>query len=462
MILRRTFLGAAAAAAAAFPMAQRPILRITPGEPLFLLGEEALSDHWNIQRFPYSPQKLSSEPLIRLDRPWEGTGPYLYGSVLRDPADKLWKCWYTVFHADAYREKRAFPYRIAYATSRDGQQWHKPSLGLAEHGGSRENNLVSIGVRNNEAIDVCLAPPGSGSPARFLGLTLDRGVRLYTSDDGLRWQPHATDLIDPGHSDCHNSLVWDARRRRWLVYLRPPVYAGPSKRRIAVMESEDLKRWTRPETVVVPEENDTPELYSMPVFQRGNLFFGFLQIYDRRRESLEVELTYSADGQAWHRLPSRPVWLPVGPAGAFDSGMVTTADDIVLDGDRMLVYYGGWNGDHKSNTRTAGIGCAAAPLDRFIGWRASGPDPGFLLTRPCVAESESLFVNAAVNGRLAIAVCDDAGVPLPGFGYDDFREISGDSVRHRATWKKPLAELRGRTVRLRVRLTNGVFFAFES
>jgi hypothetical protein len=458
-MLRRTFLGAAGALALA---RTQPRPQLAAGEPVFLLGEEILEDQWNVERRISPPQRISPEPLIRKDRPWEGMGPYLYGSVLRDPSDNLWKCWYTVHNNEVYRARKPFPYRIAYAHSEDGLQWTKPALGLVEHGGNSENNLVSIGIRDAEAIDVCLAPEDSGAPARYLGLTLDGGIRLYLSDDGLRWKPHAVHVVEPKHSDCHNSLCWDRRHRRWLVHLRPPVFAGPghSKRRIAVMESPDLKTWTRPETVVIPDEQDPPEFYSMPVFQRGNLFFGFLQIYDRKRESLEIELTYSADAYRWHRLPGRPVYLGTGPEGSFDSGMVTTADDIVIDGDRMLVYYGGWNGNHKSNSRTAAISCVQSGRDRLIGWHSSGTSEGYLLTKPCVLDASKAFVNASAAG-LHISVCDEEGTPLPGFSFDDCRTMTGDALRYAVQWKRELASLRGRTVRFRVRIGNGAFYAFE-
>lgn len=462
MLNRRAFLGSVAVAAMARSAAPFPL---RTGEVVFLLGEEVLEDHWRIERRLSVPQRRSSEPLIRKDRPWEGMGPYIYGSVLRDAAEGRWKCWYTVFDLVRYRARNPFPYRIAYAVSEDGVSWTKAELGLVEDGGSRQNNLVEIGGRDAEAIDVLRAPASSNAPAPYLAMTLDRGVRLYLSDDGLRWKEHAVNPVEPQHSDCHNSLCWDARRRRWLAHIRPPVFAfggpGSNKRRIAVMESEDLRTWTRPVTVLAPDEQDPPEFYSMPVFQRGNLFFGFLQVYDRGRESLEIELTYSTDGYRWHRLPGRPLYLGTGPAGAFDSGMVTTADDIVIDGDRMFTYYGGWNGDHKSNDREGAIGRVESPRDRFIGWHAAADQEGFLLTRPCVLEASRLAVNADVQGSLAVAICDDQGVALPGFGFDDCAAVTGNRVSHPLAWKGDLRSLSGRTVRIRVRVREGAFYALE-
>lgn len=467
MIARRNFLWASGALVLPAPAQSSATAsgspRLTGDGPVFLLGDEILEDYWKLERRYFLPKRVSREPIIRKDRNWEGMGPYVYGSVLRDPQDGLWKCWYTVFDNETYKARKPFPYHIAYAFSKDGLKWEKPNLGLVEFGNSRENNLVQIGNRDAEAIDVCLAPRDSGAPAKFVGITLDRDVRLNVSDDGFRWRELRNEPVDASHSDCHNSICYDSRARRWLVFLRPPVFAGPGhdKRRIAVMESKDLLHWSRPETVVIPDEQDSPEFYSMPVFQRGNLFFGFLQIYDRKRESLEIELTYSSDGYRWHRVPGKPIYLGTGPAGSFDSGMVTTADDIVIDGDRTLIYYGGWNGDHRSSTREAGIGCATAPRDRLIGWHASA-DAGYLLTKPCTIESTKLFVNAEVRGALSIALCNERGAALKGYGFDDCQPISGDSLRHPVIWKSGLESMRGRTLRIRVRIRDGAFFALET
>jgi len=435
-------------------------IAIRAGEPVFLLAEDALEDHWKVRRRLVRPER-PAKPVIVKDRPWEGMGPYLYGSVLRDPADNLWKCWYTIHDPARYRARQPWAYRIGYATSADGREWVKPELGLVEHGGDRRNNLIPIGTRMSEAIDVCLAPPDSNAPARYLGVTLDRGIHLWLSDDGVRWWPHGPGEIEPRHSDTHNSLCWDPVRRRWLVHLRPPVHAGErAKRRIAVMESADLRTWSRPVTVLRPDESDPPEFYSMPVFRRGNLFFGLLHVYDRRRESIEVELAYSQDGHYWHRLPGHPVYLATGAAGAFDSRMVTTADEMVFDGDRMILYYGGWNGNHRSDTREAAIGAATGIRDRFIAWDAGTDEPGFLLTRVCTIEAGRLWVNAEVRGELRAAITDEEGTPIRGFDFAQCRPVSGDSTRHELAWREAAAgAVRGRLVRLRVQMRDASFYA---
>jgi hypothetical protein len=253
-----------------------------PGEPVFLLERSAVEDFWNVRRKLNPLVRSARNPIIRKDRDWEGHGPYLYGTVLYDAKDKLFKCWYTVAHEDAFRKNERGSYMTCYAVSRDGYAWRKPELGLVEWNGNKNNNFVQLGVKYNAPLTVVPIPDECGIRARYAGLYLDlSSVRLAYSDNGLVWREFEGNPIDPRESDAHNSLVYDPTRRNWMVHMRPPLFAHFTKRRIAIMESPDLRTWTRPATVLLPDEEDLAEFYGMPVFRRGNLFFGLLQVYNR-------------------------------------------------------------------------------------------------------------------------------------------------------------------------------------
>ena len=92
--------------------------------------------------------KHPANPLFLEDKPWEKRFDNLYGNVIYDKENKLYKCWYSPFIVDhsakgmtlAEREK---PYKdppnremgICYAVSKDGITWIKPELGLIEFEG---------------------------------------------------------------------------------------------------------------------------------------------------------------------------------------------------------------------------------------------------------------------------------------------------------------------------------------
>jgi len=93
------------------------------------------------------------------------------------------------------------------------------------------------------------------------------GVCMAYSADGICWQPYAGNPVIKGESDATNCAFWDDSISKYAFYLRPQVYAGHWKRRIARAESVDLIKWSDVHVVLVPDELDPPELYGMPVFK---------------------------------------------------------------------------------------------------------------------------------------------------------------------------------------------------
>ena len=74
---------------------------------------------WFTQR---QGRKHPGNPLLVSDQPWEGWRVYVYGSVLYDEQEKLFKMWYV----SAYNREYGFGYVVCYATSEDGIRWQKP------------------------------------------------------------------------------------------------------------------------------------------------------------------------------------------------------------------------------------------------------------------------------------------------------------------------------------------------
>lgn len=440
-----------------------------PGEPVFLLEGSTLEDLWAVRRNVNSLVKSKRNPLVVMDRAWEGFGPMLFGSVLYDHEDRLFKMWYIVFHDFAFKHHLPGSYMACYATSKDGYAWHKPDLGLVEWKGSKRNNFVQLGRAIVSGIAVVKTPPGIGISKRYVAAYLDGpGVCISYSDDGINWVEDKCNPIEGSESDTQNSIVYDPAAQKWLVHLRPPVYAGPWKRRIALMESRDLQSWTRPETVLIPDEADPPEFYAMPVFRRGNLFFGFLRLYNDEAGTQVVELVFSPDGRHWDRVPPREHFLDRGSPGEFDYGMVSSANTPVIVDGEMRIYYGASRTFHnqQEGPGSYAIGLASISLDRFFGvTTTSSEQPGFILTRPLLSNGSSLFVNSKTlsdRGLIKVAVLDVAGEEIPGFGFDDCVPVKDDGFDNIVIWKggKRLAELPRRPLRLKFQLEMATFYAF--
>ena len=136
------------------------------GQPPFrrlFLDTMVVERSQGLERVFHAAVKHIGNPIIRRDRPWEGWGPYLYGTVLRH--DGKLKMWYQVIGKESAD--------VCYAESQDGLEWLKPRLGIVEYNGSKANNIVA-------ATDHCHIPSviqvrQPTSPSQTMGALRESG-----------------------------------------------------------------------------------------------------------------------------------------------------------------------------------------------------------------------------------------------------------------------------------------------
>ena len=69
----------------------------------------------------------------------------------------------------------------------------------------------------------------------------------------------------------------------------------------------------------------------------------------------------------------------------------------------------------------------------------------------------------ASEGLLRVRVSDENRKTIEGFGYDDCRTFTGDSVRHAVQWQsRSISELKGRVVRLEFYLQDADLYTFRA
>ena len=417
-----------------------------------------------LERVFHSAEKHPGNPVLRKDRPWEGTptrsGPYLYGTVMWD-GGRL-RMWYHCY---------AQGYVNCYAESTDGITWTKPSLGLIEYGGSTDNNLFLAGSETVEAPDVfrgggrCHNPSVIKRPweddaekryALFCYAQEYRHARVAFSPDGLRWTfvPETARKALFGSSDVLN-FFHDPYRDRYVCTLKSGNRRG---RAAGVATSRDGLTWEKPVAgpVFVADDldPDATQVYGMPVFPYQGLYIGIPWIYNSRwfkyggytdKRMYEVErgspctidaqLAWSWDLVNWTRAPQRKPLIPRGRPGEFDSDMIYTARAPVQMGEKLYFYYGGFNEPHNSTTYISHIGLATLRIDGFCSMRA-GADEGWFITRRerfCVPR---VTINARVRagGHVVAEVLDRDDRVIPGFSRDECRRFTGDSIAHQLAW----------------------------
>ncbi len=502
----------------------KPVIMKIGNRKQLLMDNYIVADIWNLERHLNKPKKYPGNPVIKFDREWEDynipgkrSGGPAASTIFYDNEDKIFKQWYSVFRVLNHQKPYLYTYWTCYATSKDGVHWEKPKLGVVEFNGSKDNNIVYKGrfwasgrvVKDKREkdprkrykffhSDVYGIPPQKDIRAEDEGKTwtiremIDNWVDatcLAFSPDGIHWTPYEGNPVEVvGLADGQGDALWDARLKKFISSRRPFVKAGASIRRIAISYSDDLIHWTYPETVIIPDELDTKELYDLTIFPYENIYFGCLSMFDSdKKQNIVQQLVFSRDLKQWDRLPTRDVFIGLGERTDFDAGMVSPARPIVV-GDQIYIYYTGVNKAHNNWVVERGIGLLTLKLDRFIGRRTirgktakhltetaidrngevmnntDATEEGMLLTRPFICEGNSLQINCACpEGTLKVEVLNTVGKIYKGFEKDACVAFTGDALQHEIKWnnKKNLSRLKGKDIRLRFYLQNAELYSFQ-
>ena len=202
--------------------------------------------------------------------------------------------------------------------------------------------------------------------------------------------------------------------------------------------------------------------------------------------TMYVELAFSRDLRHWNR-DDRTVAIPNGPPGSWDGGMINVANQPIIMGDEVWMYYGGIPQTHANHRWCApeadspwmdafeypmadwdadppsGIGIAKWRLDGFVSLDADD-SIGSLVTKPMIFSGNQLEINAdAAGGSISIEIQDENGKTVDGYSLADCDPLNHDAVHHIVTWKgrADVTLLSGRDLRLRIEGKNAKLYAFQ-
>ena len=433
-----------------------------------------------------------AEAVIRPDRPWE-TYDHALGAFVTVREEEGWlRMWYTCRD----RGGRTF---MVYAQSRDGIHWEKPSLGVFDYEGSRDNNIVLEHFWEGTPF----LDPNAASPAEkyvYLGHAGDKGFYRFTSPDGLKWKQDERPLL-PFRVDTHVVTFWDTQLSRYVLYLRGwdvpgawderlrkvvrltletlavPAAVVPSGKGDNPTRDDDLPRVVDEiPTVLTTDEHDPPntDVYNSamqpyPVDPRW--YVGFPSFF--RRENivvgrLEVQFVGSRDGIEWHRYDHAPYTAP-GLAGSDRASRTYMGVGLVVRGDEIWQYGVGKGMPHgpqmsKQSELDGTVYRYVQRIDGFVSLEFA-LDGGRALTEPVKVEGDRLRLNVDTGalGDLRVALLGVDGKPLSGYTLDDCDRIETNSVRATVTWRGrgDLSALVGREVQLQFAGTRAKLYSFR-
>jgi len=436
--------------------------------------------------------------VFKFDQPWEGRFSGAFVTVIHD--GPLYRMYYR-----GDDESPAGSHEVTcYAESDDGIHWRKPKLGLFELNGSKDNNLVlppkspdRVSHNFSALLDDRPGVPvaerykavggGVGTAAEHKASNTVRALQRLVSADGIHWkQLPGPGLFSGWALDTQNVLAWIPAENCYAVYLRTWTEATPGKpvykgtRLIARSTSPDFVNWSEP--VVMSTGRDQPEnLYTNathPYFRAPQILLSlpFRFSPDRRVLSDDEMKAFDIHSTMWKGVSDAVIMTSRGGTTyqrKFMESFVRPGMDrsnwaarsnipalgVVQTGPaEMSIYLSCGYG-----AKTRRLERATLRLDGFASLHA-GYQPGSALTVPLMLKGNTLTVNFATSsvGYLKIAVLDEAGQELPGFGEKDAEELAGDIIDRPVTWKggKSVADLAGKSVRLKFILRDADLYSF--
>ncbi len=388
-----------------------------------------------------------------------------------------------------------------YAESDDGITWRKSNVGLIAYRGNKDNNVILTGQRASEQTQGALTnfdgytilrddrEPNpdrrykmiahwesihfwdnhavSGSLARpqemMKRYAAARGEYITYSPDGLRWeQPlERLETLPSGGGD-RLLVVPDRQNDRWMAYVRSGGHAYP-----AFSYSNDLRAWSpaEPARRITPELVNAPAVECMIPFNYGNQDLGFPCGMDKAKGQFTVMLASRHDRGEWSPVDRTSGFIASGPPGSYyATGAVPLHNEPFLVGDEMLIFFNAFSRNQQTPCPqgSRSIGVAKLRRDGFVGVQSADKSAvGQLTTKPLPVRGDRLLViveqrvtASEAAGEVTVALLDEQGTELPGFGFADSIPLITDAIRAPIRWKThaDLSSLREKKVRIALRL----------
>jgi hypothetical protein len=308
----------------------------------------------------------------------------------------------------------------------------------------------------------------------------NRGMYFYASPDGVNWRRNETcqlALRSGGEGEC----FWDDQRGRYASYLKrdssfddPECTDASGRVAVGFWTDEILKAWPFYH-MVTPYFEGYPfpsvtcegpvEFYATGAGQvyrtraikypwAPDVYLSFLWRYPGDDGPRHVDLGVGRDGENWSFFGTN-WYIPLGSEEEELSmyGLIRRGDEIWQYVDEGGAH-GGSDPRYYYRYRQR--------LDGFVSLDAGG-STGTATTLPMVFEGGKLALNISAADSAKVAITNQAGQEISGFGLSDCDPIQGDFIEHVVTWNgsSGVSTLAGSAVRLQFEMQNTKLYAFQ-
>ncbi len=399
---------------------------------------------------------------LELNQPWEGETS-AYFTVM--PVDGRIR----IYFRGSDNEGK---YQTAcVAESDDGEHFTRPTLGLFEWQGSKDNSIVWLDGGTHNFTPFLDSNPAAPADQRFKALgSAGPNAQLvaFVSADGYRWRKLRDEpVITKGAFDSQNLAFYDPLRKLYVEFHR----AGRNGfRDIMTSTSPDFVTWTEPQFL---DYGEAPweHLYTnaiTPYFRAPHIYLGFPNRLMENRKQVashpnagvnDALLMSSRDMLHFER------WREGFVRPTLDAENWTDRNNYVAWGivplnDREIGIYTTDHYRHKSARLVLNV----VRTDGFASLSADAGG-GQMLSRPFTFLGKHLEINYATSaaGSLRFALCQESGEAFAGFAIADSEVIYGNELARVVAWRggSDVSSLVGKPVRLRVALKDADLFSFQ-
>lgn len=459
----------------AYPVAAN-VIDLAGRRELFI-DDHLIGEMKNVQILVHSPEP--QEIAVQCDAPWEGNGCGYY-TVLHDERESVYRMYYHAWQIPTGIEPGG-PLSIACFESKDGITWVRPSLGLCEFNGSKDNNIIldkmGDGSGCHDFSPFIDENPAASPEARYkatgAGAETNKGVWAYQSPDGIHWTPMAdAPVFSNGAFDSQNVSFWSATEQQYVLYYRTFSQGDfQGTRLVNRAVSKDYLHWTE-EGVIAFSEGEGPQPLAQfyvsqikPYPRAPQIYIGFparyvdhgltestklLPEWDLREKRMTVTPRYgtaitdsvyitSRDGKNFRQ--SNDVFLRPGLrtrhnwsyGDNYIAWHVVETPSTRDDAPKELSLYAT---ESYFTGRDSRLRRYTLRIDGFASVHAKLKE-GEFTTKPVAISGNELSLNVATSaaGMVAVELQEPDGTPIPGFTLDECDPIYGDTLDRRVSWK---------------------------
>ena len=428
---------------------------------------------------------ITRETALELDAPWEGL-TCDYHTVFQD--GKLFRMYYRGTSHSGYtidsmlskKEKviQPHPETICYAESEDGINWDKPSLGLFEFEGNKNNNIVWMSD-NHDLVPFRDENPSCKEDERYKGIVWVKNfIFAVKSPDGLKWSLMRDEpILTDGPFDSQNVPMWDPFRSCYVIFTRGKIGQGGSfgggYRWIRMATSENFLDWS---DLIPIETSGSPieHLYTNGVvsYKRSpGLYLGFPRRFSPSRLPFEDSnwpgtsdsvFMSSRDGINWDRRFLESFVRPGLDDRNWTSRNNLLSCGILQTSNTELSMYILRHRDFPS----CRFDRATIRLDGFVSLNG-GYSGGEMTTELLEFSGENLYLNysTSASGFIKVELQDFQGKYIEGYSVEDSPEIFGDKCEGLIKWKNgpnlPIESIRSGLVKMRFVLKDADIYSFK-